>query len=449
MNVAIVGAGWAGLAAAVEATRLGHNATVFEASRAIGGRARAVSGHLPDDSDVLLDNGQHILIGAYSDTLQLMRQVGVDVETALLRMPLRLQFPDGTGLRLPHWPSPLDAAAAIATAGGWSLSDKYLLLRAALGWQWAGFVCGASVSVAQLCRGVSPRVMSELIEPLCVSALNTPAERASGQVFLRVLKDSLFGTAGSSNLLLPRTDLTSLFPRAAADWIEAHGGKVHLATRVTTVQQLDGESHRSWPAWQVNGEQFDAVILAFSSSNSALALVEYAQVATKPIANQMRSWAAQAAALAFEAIATVYAFAPGAVLAQPMLALRCGEGAPAQFAFDRAQLGGPKGLLAFVVSAAQGDRDALQAQVLAQAKAQLGFDMTAVQTIVEKRATFACTPGLKRPGSRIAPGLFAAGDYCDGPYPATLEGAVRSGMAAARLVAQSGQAIPARAGLAL
>ena len=84
-----------------------------------------------------------------------------------------------------------------------------------------------------------------------------------------------------------------------------------------------------------------------------------------------------------------------------------------------------------VMIASQGDRATLQAQVLTQAQAQLGLRLQAVQTIVEKRATFACTPGLLRPAQQIAPGLLACGDYVAGPYPATLEGAVRSGVAAA------------------
>jgi len=85
-----------------------------------------------------------------------------------------------------------------------------------------------------------------------------------------------------------------------------------------------------------------------------------------------------------------------------------------------------------VVSASQGEREVLQGQVLRQARLQLGLDLQAVQTVVEKRATFACTPGLQRPPRRLAPGLLACGDYTEGPYPATLEGAVRSGLAAAR-----------------
>jgi hypothetical protein len=115
--------------------------------------------------------------------------------------------------------------------------------------------------------------------------------------------------------------------------------------------------------------------------------------------------------------------------------LRSDAANPAQFAFDRAQLGGPAGLLAFVVSAAQGERQTLQAAVLAQAKNQLGLTLQPVQTVVEKRATFACTPGLVRPVPRIAPGLLACGDYVAGPYPATLEGAVQSGVQAAQAAA--------------
>ena len=144
-------------------------------------------------------------------------------------------------------------------------------------------------------------------------------------------------------------------------------------------------------------------------------------------------WLKHARGLKHEAIATVYALAAGTRLAQPMLALRSSARQPAQFVFDRGQLGGTAGLLAFVVSASVGDSATLSGQVLAQASEQLGLkNLQPIQTIVEKRATFACTPGLQRPGLHIAPGLLACGDYVDGPYPATLEGAVRSGLAAAR-----------------
>ncbi len=423
MRVAIVGAGWAGMAAAVTATRAGHTAIVFEAARAVGGRARALNGTLPDGTPVILDNGQHILIGAYTRTLEIMRTVGADPASHLQRLPLDLRFADGEGLALPVWPSPLDALAGIATARGWSWTDRWSLLRASVGWQLAGFRCTPGTSVADLCRKLSPTIQTTLIDPLCVSALNTPAERACGQVFLTVLRDSLFGGHGSSNLLLPTRDLSSLFPAAAAQWLVDRGGELRTGVRVTGLQYGN--------TWQVNGEAFDAVIWATSSSNAASALMESAQTAPETIANNLQHWAATAAALHFEAITTVYAHAPHASLSRPMVALRNDANHPAQFVFDRGQLDGTRGLLAFVVSASNGDKEALERQVLAQARTQLGLYLTPVQTVIEKRATFACTPALQRPAQKVAPGLWACGDYVAGPYPATLEGAIRSGVSAA------------------
>ena len=431
MKLAVIGAGWAGLAAAVQATRDGHQVTVFEAARTLGGRARAVPGTLPDGRDVLLDNGQHILIGAYTDTLRLMRDVGVDPQAALRRGPLTLQFPDGSGLRLPRLPAPLDALIGIALARGWPLGARLGLLREALRWQMAGFQCAPALSVAQLCQRLAPPVRQELIEPLCVSALNTPAAQASAQVFLRVLQDALFGIPGGSHLLLPRQDLTALFPTAAASWLQQHGGTVHAGTRV---MQLRAEG----PRWQLDGLPFDAVLLAASASESSRLLVESSSTAPNLIAPSMHTWAATASALRYEAITTVYAWDHNAALATPMLALRCTPDAPAQFVFDRGQLGGPAGLLAFVVSASDAEREVLQGQVLQQARTQLGLNLQAVQTVVEKRATFACTPGLQRPPQAIAPGLLACGDYVAGPYPATLEGAVRSGLQAVARLPRTG-----------
>lgn len=428
MSVAVIGAGWAGMAAAVELGRLGHTAIVFEAARTLGGRARALQACLPDGSEASLDNGQHILIGAYAQTLELMKQVGVDPRTALLRLPLALQFADGQGLRFPDLPTPLDALAGIVSARGWRLTDKAGVLRAALGWRLAGFKCDASLSVAALCRRLSPRVMRELIEPLCVSALNTPASRASAQVFLRVMKDALFGVRGGSHLLLPRRDLSSLFPVAAARWMQEHGGEVRLGARVQQLQMRDAH-------WLLDGQAFDHVILATPVLEAArlLASVQGADAGT---AAQLQAWVRSAGHLSFEAITTVYAWSDQARLVAPMLALQSTDDAsPAQFVFDRGQLGGRAGLLAFVVSASNAERGALQARVLEQARAQLGLALQPIQTVVEKRATFACTPGLIRPAMQVARDLLVCGDYVAGPYPATLEGAVRSGVQAAHATA--------------
>ena len=433
-QLAVIGGGWAGLAAAVAAHDQGWAVQLFEAAPQLGGRARTLPGPAALAG---LDNGQHILIGAYAQSLRLMRRVGVDPDQALLRLPLTLRFPDGGGLQLPRWPAPLDAAAGILGARGWSWRDRFSLLGATLRWQIGGFRCAPGTSVQALCQGIRPRVMAELIEPLCVSALNTPVGQSSGEVFLRVLRDSLAGGPGASHLLLPRTDLGALWPEPAARWLRSQGHGVHVGQRV---QGLLRNPQGRWQLQLSTGAAppaFDQVILACPPGEAARLLTQASGLAGDEPA-RLADWASQAQALRFEAITTVYAQAKVEAgplrLPQPLLALRCGPEAPAQFVFDRGQLGGPAGLLAFVLSASPDlSREALTQQVLAQGRqalAPLGVgDLQALGTVIEKRATFACTPGLQRPAQRLIPGLWACGDYVEGPYPATLEGAVLSAQA--------------------
>lgn len=407
MKVAVVGCGWAGISAAVSLADAGHEPIVFEMAPQPGGRARS----LASDVDAPpLDNGQHILIGAYRDSLALMRRLGVDPDQALQRRPLALPYPGELGLRLPPG-SPLPSfTRGVLAHRGWTLGSRLALLRAATGWLMRGFRCAPGLAVAELCAALPAQVRRDLVEPLCVAALNTPSHQASAQVFLRVLKDALFSGPGSADLLLPCLPLSELLAQPAAAWL---GERLRLGSRV---RQLE-------PGWRVDGEAFDAVVLACSSVEAAR-LVE-------PLAP---AWAACAQSLRFEPILTVYLFSPGSRLNEPMLALREGPDAPAQFVFDHGQLGGRPGRFAFVVSGAApwvARGDGAEA-VLAQAMRELAWASppSVERAITEKRATFACTPGLVRPSRQILPGLVAAGDYVEGPYPATLEGAVRSGRCA-------------------
>ena len=415
-RVAVVGAGWAGLAAAVRLVQAGVGVTVFEMAPQPGGRARS----LADGAGERLDNGQHILIGAYARSLALMRELGVDVDAALLRRPLELRHADGSGLALaPGAPAPA-FVAGVLRARGWTLREKASLLAAAAGWAARGFRCDAAATVAALCAGLAPRVRAELIEPLCVAALNTPAAEASASVMLRVLRDALFGGRGGADLLLPRRPLAELLPEPAEAWLRAAGADWRNPWRVRAVEADGGR-------WRVDGEAFDAAVLACSAAEAA----RLAQ-AVAP------EWSAQAAALRYEPIVTVYLECPGGALPAPMLALRDGPDAPAQFAFDHGPLCGRPGRSAWVVSGAapwiERGLAACGDAVLRQARPLLP-GATVSRTLAEKRATFRCTPGLRRPPGAIAPGLAAAGDYVDGPYPATLEGAVRAGEAAASALA--------------
>lgn len=425
-RLCVVGGGWAGLAAAVEAAEAGHSVTLFEMAPQLGGRARRVPAGPHDPTGLILDNGQHILIGAYSESLRLMRKVGVDVETAFDRRPLTLRFSNGSGLSLPPGPALPAFARGVLAARSWSLGERLALLRAATGWLLRGFRCDPSLSVAQLIVGLPRRLRNELLAPLCVAALNTPAEQASAAVFLRVLRDALFAGPGAADLLLPRVDLSSLWPDKAHDWLLECGVRVVNGARVGTLEPRSGR-------WQVDDESFEAVILACSAVEAARLAQPEAPV-----------WAEQARALCYEPIVTVVLASPDTRLPGPMLALRQ---EPAQYVFDLGQLRSnaqAAGVLAAVISGARdcvaqgldATAERVRDQLTEELAPQLKSELRVLRTLCEKRATFLCTPNLHRPAAHIAQNLWAAGDYVNGPYPATLEGAVRSGVEVARRLSE-------------
>ncbi len=429
-RVAIVGGGWSGLAAAIEATTRGAAVTLFEMAPQRGGRARSLADHVP-----ALDNGQHILIGAYSESLGLMRRIGLDPDALLLRMPLRLRYPDRETLRLPPGAPLVAFARGVLGCSAWSWRDRLGFLAVSTRWMLSGFRCDPGLTVAALCADMPQAVRDDLIDPLCVAALNTPARDASGQVFLRVLKDALFSGPGSADLLLPRRGLSALLPDPASAWLSAHGATLRtqrvqqISLSPPTTNSAAGEAVNAGHTVLIDDEPFDAAILACTS-------VEAARL-TRTLAPD---WSATTAAFEFQPIITVYFSAPGGRLPAPMVALRESSTEPGQFAFDLGKLDQQDGLFCVVISGAadwvaQG-LDVAGAAALAQMTRHFHWPQAPqlVRVLSEKRATFACTPGLRRPTAEIAPCLWAAGDYLDGPYPATLEGAVRSGLHAARSV---------------
>ncbi|WP_374564313.1 hydroxysqualene dehydroxylase HpnE [Ideonella sp.] len=419
-RVAVIGGGWAGLAAAVRACSLDHQVSLFEMAPQLGGRARSVT-----HDGQTLDNGQHILIGAYRDTLALMRQVGVDPDAVLHRQPLTLCYPDGSGLRLP--PGPALPAFARGVLGWRDLPwrDRLGLLVLAARWRLQGFRCPPAMTVAELARRCPPQAYRELIEPLCVAALNTPAEQASAQVLLTVLRDALFGAPGAADLLLPRAPLDALLPTAAQQWLRAHGAQVSLGQRVMQMS-LSGEGVN------IDGETFDHAIVATPPGEAARLLAALAP-----------DWSRDAAAFSYQPIITAWLRAPQARWPQPMMALRADGLRPAQFGFDLGALGGQAGTFALVVSGAaawvDAGTEATRTALLHQWEE--AFPTTRhgpaewLASRTEKRATFACKPLLQRAPARVHARVTVAGDHVQGPYPATLEGAVRSGLAAAEALA--------------
>ncbi|GGY14481.1 FAD-dependent oxidoreductase [Massilia dura] len=428
-RVAVVGGGWAGCAAAVELARRGAAVTLFEAARTLGGRARRI-----EAGGRTLDNGQHIMLGAYAASLKLMRTVGVDLDRALLALPLQMRYPPGgMDFVAPRLPAPLHLAIALLRATGLAREDKLAMARFSTTARWMGWRLDNDCTVAELLVRFdqTARLVDLMWRPLCLAALNTPLETASAQVFLAVLRDSLGARRKASDMLLPRHDLSALFPDAAARWLERHGATIRSGAKVAEVAPLDG-------GWLLDGEPFDKVVVAASPAATAALLAPLPEAA--PVV-------AQLAAFTYEPITTCYLHYPENVrLALPFYAL---EDAPSagrwgQFVFDRGRLDPAQaGLLAVIVSAS-GAAAALPQQELAVAiAAQLAqaFGRPELaspgwtKVVTEKRATYACTAGLARPGNATPlAGLVLAGDFTAGDYPATLEMAVRSGQAAAKLL---------------
>jgi squalene-associated FAD-dependent desaturase len=409
--------------------------TLFESSRTLGGRARRVQ-----IGEALLDNGQHILLGAYSESLRIMREVGIELRDAMLRLPLQMRyaaFDDGMEFVAPRLPAPLHLAVATLRAKGLALEDKLALARFSSAARWMDWQLHHDCSVSELLERFdqTDRLIRLMWRPLCVAALTTPPERASARVFLSVLRDSLGARRSASDMLIPRTDLTTLFPEFAARYLERQGSSVLLGTPVQAFHRVD-------TAWQLDhtgascgSSSFDGLVVATPPAQAATLL--HGLTDTHALES-----------LQYEPITTCYLqYSPALRLPAPFFALADAPGQHkwAQFVFDRGQLHASQaGLLAAVISSSQeaieGGHDRLSSSIASQLAE--AFRMPALahpawtKVITEKRACFSCTPALVRPDNATGlRGLVLAGDYTASEYPATLEGAARSGVKAASILA--------------
>lgn len=445
IHVGIIGGGYAGLAAAVTLARSGVTVTVLETAKVLGGRARRV-----EHQGLTLDNGQHLFIGAYRETLRLIAEVsgsGECAATSFLRLPLELavygnesghqrheaKFSPQFSFRAAALPAPLHLAIGLMRAQGVGFGERLAAARFMATMRRNNFSLFNDMSVTTLLRRQrqGAAMTRYLWQPLCFAALNTPPEIASAQVFLNVLRDSLNGSRGDSELLLARVDLSALFPEAAAQYVAARGGKVLTAHTVTAID----EAGKGFSV-TVAGQQFEFshVICALPPFRAhgfllgSTALAEVAEITGK---------------LEYQPIYTVYLQYPQSVrLPLPMLAL---DGGYAQWLFDRDALCNQRGLLAAVISAT-GRHQALTQEELAlkvQQEIQENFGPLPKPewhwVVAEKRATFACTVGMQRPLQQTPLRNFhLAGDYTQSDYPATLEGAVTSGIKCADTILKQG-----------
>lgn len=434
-HVAVIGGGCAGLATTVRLTQAGIRTSLFDSSHQLGGRARGI-----DWQGLTLDNGQHILLGAYSQTLRFLQTCGVDIDTGLLRLPLKLEIPGKFSLESQAaLPAPLHILVGLLQAQGLSLRERLAAVRFMAGLRLKRFRLAKDVPLQQLLASQPPRLTAMLWEPLCLAALNTPIATASAQTFLNVLRDSFAHKKSDSDLLLPCADLSALLAEPAASFIEVHGGRISLNTPIESLHMLE------------HGVRLKLKDAVQDFSHAVIATSPFRVAALLSSLQGMENVVASCQSLQYQPIYTVYLQYPhDTVLPQAMHGL---AGQLGQWVFDRGQLYGQPGLLAIVISA-EGKHQALtQSDLAIKIHQELQAVFPALlkaaplwhKVVAEKRATFACTTGLDRPG-QTTPHLCIqlAGDYVSTgspllDYPATIEGAVRSGFQAAENIIKSHQ----------
>lgn len=434
MHVAIIGGGMAGLSAAAALAEAGVQTTLFEAGPHFGGRARSVAIEF-NSQTFQVDNGQHILLGAYHETLKLLAKVGVHEKSAFLRLPLALTMMSSRnkqGFKLScsnYLPHPFNQLLGFLGCQGLAFSERIsaILFMAKLKRMRYRLTLDEPLKEFLLKNGQSRQIINVLWEPLCLAALNTPIELASSKVFLKVLHDAFNQHKADSDFLIPKLDLSQILSTPMVRYLQTKHVNLLTNKRIRSIKPSENGFAVSTRLETLN---FSHVIIA----TAAKKLEELS--ADLPKLDFVTSQTAQ---YDYQPIYTVYLQYPSTTrLAQPMLGL---VDSTSQWVFDRGQLCGQHGLMAVVISA-QGKHQKLTHEMLALKVAQeLHHVFPSLpkplwhKVIAEKRATFSCTVNLPRPAN-ITPyaNLFLAGDYTYADYPATIEGAVRSGLACASLI---------------
>lgn len=439
--IVVIGGGWAGCAAAIELAQSGRRVALHEAAPTLGGRARGVvRDGLP------LDNGEHLLLGAYVETLRLAAIVRDERAPSPWRdgplaiSPFSQSVDNPFALRMRQLPAPFGLLVGLLGARGLTWAERL----ATIGWfarlRGRGFTCDGDATVAQLIEDLPVRVREALWGPLCVAALNTPPAQASARVFTNVLREAFGGAADAAKMIVPRNGLANAFPDAAARWLRQHGHDVHVSSRLRIVAADELRLRTS------SGEMCaDAAIVAVGPHQLAGAFEPSLAARDARIAVALRD----VGSFAWQPIVSVYVGYPGDVpLPRGLVRL---DDDPGQWVFrrddilHRATPSAPRpaiGTLLSVVISAHGAHDALDHPTLVAAVdrqlRRLRPSLPSLcwsQVIAEKRATYSCVPAHRGPeAGRLSGRVYLAGDYTYAAFPATLEAAVRSGVRAARAV---------------
>ncbi|MFC1664406.1 hydroxysqualene dehydroxylase HpnE [Pseudomonadota bacterium] len=425
MSVLVVGGGWAGLAAAVELAHRGRQVTLIEATPTLGGRARSITHKLG-----CLDNGQHILLGAYRQVLYLLEKIGVDSHQVFRRGPLKLNirsrhYPDFR-LNTPLLPAPWHLFFAVANANGISRLEKTSMLKFAfqLRTKSDGGVSDQSVRRWLVESGQTKKLISLFWAPLCIAALNTPAHIASSQLFAHVLRLALLRRRTDSDLLLPTRDLGEILPIPAEKYLVGAGCQLVYKQRVTGLQIQDGKVlgvHTDSKTFNA-----DQVIVATSSKTALRLLEPHSQLAST-----------------YRAISNIHAlpiytaylqYSQQTTLKRDMLGL---HGYTSEWLFDRGRLTGQCGMITSVISAAEhytsiGKNEIIRSIIDELATLYPSWPPVLETALIrESEAAFTAEVDImdKLPRSTTPiNGLWLAGDYTRTYLPATLESAVTSGI---------------------
>ena len=441
-HIAIIGGGCAGLSAATTLVDYGFSVTLFEASSELGGRARTVK--ITNNSSLhLLDNGQHILLGAYSATLKLLHKIGLDEKQLFLRLPLQIIMRDcyekvTFSLKSAYYlPAPFDMLFALLSCKGLSLLERIVAIKLMIKVKISHYRVKEDCPLESFLikHQQTKRLITILWEPLCLAALNTPIAMASTQTFLNALHDS-FSKKGNSrgkknnDFLIPKLDLSKIIAEPISKYITTKGTKIKLNNRVKSLVSDD-----TGFTLQTQNEQsfFSHVIIATQATS--LDKLTSACPKLNTLANQIKNYS-------YQPIYTVYLQYPDSIkLPNVMTGL---VNTMAQWIFDKGQLGEQNGLIAVVISGSGRHQTLTHDELALQVSEELSQafpDMPKPiwhQVIAEKRATFSCTPNLARPDNKtFQKNLYLAGDYTYANYPATIEGAIRSGIDCANLIIDS------------
>ncbi|WP_026296461.1 hydroxysqualene dehydroxylase HpnE [Thioalkalivibrio sp. ALgr1] len=427
--VVVLGAGWAGLTAALTLARAGIAVHLIEAAATAGGRARSLN---RDGAE--LDNGQHVLVGACHATLEQLRSVGTDPERAFAALPfgLRMHAPGrphpafGLEPRSPRLPAL--ARGLWQSLAGTALHRRLPALLGAASILHRPLDEDLDVLEWLQARHQPDTLIRQLWEPLCLAVMNTPTRSASAQIFQNVLRLALNHGPDDARLLIPTRPLGSLYPEPALRELRERGATIETGRRIVAIEsggtearyQLRDRNHRVTHA--------NAVILATAPSAAARLL---------PEAPELQPHHRALVAMGERSICTVYLRYPGPILERPPLQGLIDQ--HGQWLIPRRVAGEPH-WLAVVISTADDlpamtaeERWRRVAEELERTFPELGIPQTG-HVVCERRATIDARVDLDalRPVAGTPwPGLFLAGDYVTPGLPSTLEAAVRSGLESA------------------